>query len=166
MSTNKILPDENSLDVYLITWVTHNSRISERMVKFGVKKGSPVIFNEAMRTAVFKWIKEKIGKENYRALELNVLDDHVHLVLACNENELDGIVRNLKGYSSYLLGRQLNLSVEGEGRKSKIWGVGYSHTWLQSERHIENALEYVRNNLLKHNLSPLKDGLQWIVDEE
>jgi hypothetical protein len=88
---------------YHITWVTHNSRVSERMTEFGVKKGEPFILNDEMRNAVCLYLNDKIRKAGYRVLELNILSDHVHCVLVCEESECDEIMRNLKGYSSYAL---------------------------------------------------------------
>jgi REP element-mobilizing transposase RayT/type I restriction-modification system DNA methylase subunit len=145
---------------YLITWVTHNSRVSERMFEYGVKTGESFILNEVMRNLVCEYLNEKIEKEGYKVLAKNVLDDHVHIVLVCAENEISEIVRNLKGYSSFALSRKLKQSVAEGGRQSKIWAKGSSNTLLESEEHFSNAVEYTNNNHLKHNLPPLNSELQ------
>lgn len=49
----------------------------------------------------------------------------------------------------------LQLSVGGEGRQAKLWAKGSSQTFLESEHHMLNAIEYVENNPLKHNLSKI-----------
>ena len=143
---------EKENKAYHITWATHNSRISERMVKYKVKKGDPFIFTEQMRNDIYKHIIEKIQKNNYNVIEFNVLSDHVHLIILCHEKELNQIVRNLKGYSSFLFCKQLNLSIEGAGRQNKIWAKGYSHTFLRDDEHFLKAIEYVKNNHIKHNI--------------
>ena len=137
---------------YHVTWVTHNSRISERILRFRIKTNEAIIFDEQMRNGVYKYLCEKIERERYQVLGLNVLNDHVHCVLVCDECKLERIVKNLKGYSAFMLNSQLGFSVKGNGRQTKIWAKGYSHTFLQTEKHISNALEYTRNNHLKHGL--------------
>ena len=148
--------NQKNWKAYHITWVTHNSRVSERMVEFGIKTGEPFILDDEIRDNVWLYLNEKIKEKGYRVLELNILNDHAHCILVCEESECEEIVRNLKGYSSYMLARQLKLSVEGKGRQSKIWADGFSATYLQSEEHLNNAIEYVKNNHLKHDISPLQ----------
>ncbi len=143
------------LKAYHVTWVTHNSRVSERMVQFGVRRGEPFIFKENQRNDVYNYLVGKILKEGYKILALNVLDDHVHCIVVCEENELDEIVRNLKGYSSYSLSRQLKLSVDSKGRQSKIWAKGYSHTYIDTDEHLQNGIIYINENHKKHGLAPI-----------
>jgi REP element-mobilizing transposase RayT len=149
------------LKVYHITWVTHNSRLSKRMVKYKVKIGEPVILTNKEREIISKALNEKIKKEKYKVLALNILDDHVHCVLICKKSDVLEIVRNLKGYFSFFLSRNhnhggLKPTIANKGRQTKIWANGYSNTFIETEKHLFNVIEYVQNNHLKHNISSLK----------
>ena len=152
---------EKNWQAYHITWVTHNSRVSEEQYSkqptaLAVGSSQGIWLSDKSREIIAKAITEKIKERNYRVLALNVLNDHVHCVVVCEENELVGIlVQQLKGYSSYEHNRLLQLSVEGEGRQIKLWAKGSSQTLLESEHHMLNAIEYVGNNHLKHNLSEI-----------
>ncbi|MCK4401575.1 transposase [bacterium] len=140
---------------YHITWVTHGSRISERMVKYRIKKSNPVMLDERSREIIAEALAKKAKEQDYRILAVNVLQDHVHCIVVCEEREISGIVRDLKGFSSHEHNRLLQLSVEGEGRQIKLWAKGSSQTLLELERHMLNAIEYVENNHLKHDLSEI-----------
>jgi REP element-mobilizing transposase RayT len=144
---------EKNWKAYHITWVTHGCRISERMVELGVRTGDPVVLDEASRLVIADALAEKIREKQYRVLAVNVLTDHVHCVVVCEEDDAADIVQQLKGYSSHQHNRQLQLSVQGEGRQTKLWAKGSSQTLLESEEHLLNAIEYVENNHLKHYMS-------------
>jgi len=145
--------------VYNVTWVTHNSRVSERMVEYGVRTGEPVVLDEASRSIIAEAIAEKIQEKQYRVLAVNVLADHVHCVVVCEEDDGADIVQQLKGYSSHQHNRLLQLSVQDEGRQNKLWAKGSSQTLIESGEHLTNAVEYVQNNHLKHNISGIGSSL-------
>ncbi|MFP4529586.1 MAG: Eco57I restriction-modification methylase domain-containing protein, partial [Candidatus Kapaibacterium sp.] len=141
------------LQAFHITWATRNSRISERMILTNAQKGEPVYLDEKMIKIVIGAIEEKVREEGLRILAVNVLPDHVHLILVCEEKETEEIVRKLKGYASYRIGRELKLSVAGEGRTTRIWARGYSATGIRGEDHLRKAINYIRYNHIKHGYS-------------
>jgi len=71
---------EKNWKAYHITWVTHNSRVNDRMVELGVRTGDPVVLDEASRLVIADALVEKIQEMQYRVLAVNVLADHVHCV--------------------------------------------------------------------------------------
>ena len=144
---------------YLVTWVTHNSRVSERMVEYGVKTGEPVILGNHERMIVADALADKIREQRYCVLAVNVLEDHVHCVVICEEDNLAEIIQHLKGYSSYTYNRQLQLSDTRGGRQAKLWAKGSSQTWLETEEHLCNAIEYVQYNHSKHGVSDTGSSL-------
>ena len=146
---------EKNWKAYHITWVTHGSRVSERMIELGVRTGDPVVLDEASRLVIADALAEKIREKQYRVLAVNVLLDHVHCVVVCQEDDVADIVQQLKGYSSHQHNRQLQLSVQGEGRQTKLWAKGSSQTLLEPEEHLLNAIEYVQNNHIKHEVSEM-----------
>lgn len=156
-----VTKNEKEFKAFLITWVTHNSRISERMIEYKVQKGEPFILDYEMRNSICRFLNEKIAKEGYQVLAKNVLHDHVHLVLICAEHEIANIIQNLKGYTSFFLGKQLLLSKDKEGRQNKIWAKGSNYSYLDKEKHLLNSIEYTNNNHLKHDIPMIDRELQF-----
>jgi len=152
--------NEKALKAFLLTWVTHNSRVSERMLKYKVKKGEAFLMNFEMSNDVCKYLNEKIKKEKYKILAKNVLSDHIYLVLICSEDELSEITQSLKGYTSFFLGRRLGINAKKEGRQNKIWTKGSDYTYLEKEEHLLNSIEYTNNNHLKHKIPAIDSKLQ------
>ena len=153
MNWEDAFPDvfrRKELKAYHITWVTRNSRVSEEIVKFGKKGGVPVLMDEAAQEIVTEAILEKAEMMNIPVMALSVLSDHVHILIACEESELEKVVQELKGYSSFVLGRRLKSSVAGLGRQRKHWAKGYSATYIRDDKHLRNAIEYIQNNHIKH----------------
>lgn len=160
------------LKTFLITWVTHNSRVSERMIEFSevidyhrennpnLWDGEPFFLDETMRDFLMEKLNEKIRQEHLRVLAKNILRDHVHIVIISTEDEIDEIVRKLKWYTSFCLGRELKLTVADEWRQNKIWAKGSSHTYLDTESHLQNAIEYTRLNHNKHEIPEINSKLQ------
>jgi len=87
---------KNNQKIFHITWVTYGSRISERMIRYKARASTSVFLELNSRKLIYKYLIEKINKEKYLSLSLNILDDHVHLLLRCNTIELSNIIRNLK----------------------------------------------------------------------
>lgn len=54
---------EKIVKAYHIIWVTHNSRVSERMVEFGVRTGIPVILKDDSRLIIADALAEKLQKK-------------------------------------------------------------------------------------------------------
>ena len=154
MNWEDAFPDvfrRKELKAYHVTWVTRNSRVSEEIVKFGKKGGVPVLMDEAAQEIVTEAILEKAKMMNIPVMALSVLSDHVHILIACEESELEKVVQELKGYSSFVLGRRLKSSVAGLGRQRKHWAKGYSATYIRDDKHLRNVIEYIQNNHIKHH---------------
>jgi REP element-mobilizing transposase RayT/type I restriction-modification system DNA methylase subunit len=152
--------NEKKLLPYLITWVTHNSRVSERMIEFGVKKDDPVLFEELSEVKISEFIFDKAQELSFRILAYNVCKDHVHLVLVSTDNERDEVVRQLKGYSSKKYREYLNIDA---AEKFQTWAQKYHYTLLDTKEKLVNAIEYVNNNRIKHDL-PDNKGLKPLVE--
>ena len=87
--------------VYLVTFVTHNSRVSERMIAFGVQSGPPLILSPDDQVQIANSILSACARHGIALLALNVLPDHVHTVLAAvTAEDLAEQVRKIKGCSS------------------------------------------------------------------
>ncbi|MBD2393974.1 transposase [Cyanobacterium aponinum FACHB-4101] len=167
---NSPLPDNPSLSEHwwLVTFVTHNSRVSERMITYGVKKGEPLIFNEENRIFIAEKILESVKNYNLNVITFNVLPDHVHLIIGANtEKELSENIRKIKGFTSFQFQR-FNHWEKGQ----KIWAQKFHREVIEEESHLLNAIEYIENNHLKHSenwgeeiIATWENHLKIIVEE-
>lgn len=117
-----------SQNAYHITWVTHNSRVSERMVTFGVRRGEPLLLDEAQELELTGYLADIIREDGLRVLACNICRDHVHLVLVCAPEERDNLVRKLKGKSTQRYKQQRGLT-----EPLHLWAQKYHYTRLEAE---------------------------------
>ena len=97
----EIIEERKECKAFNITWVTHNSRRRETDMPSKTQGEEPVILDYEDRQAVAQILAERIKEKKYRVLAMNVLEDHVHILLVAEQNEVPKIVQDLKGYSSY-----------------------------------------------------------------
>src|SRR5438876_5084638 len=107
MSRRRILRRKGigDMELFLITWVTHKSRISERMEKYLQTKNKglqPLVLNDADEVEVTRQICNITQQDNLKIIAYKICKDHVHLILACETDDRDNIVRKLKGKSTQL----------------------------------------------------------------
>lgn len=145
------------LKSWFITFVTHNTRCSERMRKNNVKLGTPVIFSENEEIEITKYILQIKQENNLKILAYNICRDHVHMILVCEESERDKIIRKLKGKSTQLFKQNHNITEE-----LHLWAQKYNHKYVERNKTFENMYTYIVNNRIKHQLAQNK-GLQPLV---
>jgi REP element-mobilizing transposase RayT len=107
------------MELFHISWATHNSRISERMEKYNVKPNLATVLSEKDEVQVTRYIAEVVREDKLRMIAYNICADHVHMIIACEAEERDRIVRKLKSVSA----RKFN------------FGKGYSH----SEKNLQQG---------------------------
>jgi len=150
---------------YHITWVTHNSRVSERMIEYKVKKGPGLWLNEKEEVLITGFIRDIVKKDNLRVLAFNICGDHIHMFLVCAPDEIANIVRKLKGKSAQKYKEYLKINKK---EKFHLWAQKFSQTIIRPPRegksHFYNAIEYIKRNREKHNL-PANKGLQPLVTD-
>jgi REP element-mobilizing transposase RayT len=156
---------------YHVTWVTHNSRISERMIEYEavieqkrISKGlhpivTPIILNEQEEIEVASYIAQIVKEDGLRIIAYNICRDHVHLVLVCEGNERDNIVRKLKGKSTQRY--KTSHQIEDEFH---LWAQKYSWTIIRTDEQLSNTIMYIQNNRMKHKI-PDNKGLQPLVED-
>lgn len=149
---------EKDWKIYHITWVTHDSRVSERMIEHKVKKGKPVFLSLTEEIEVAQYLSNIITEDNLRVAEFNICRNHVHLLLVCEEKDKCDIVRKLKGKVTQLY-KQNHKIVES----FSLWAQKYNDTWIDSEERLLNTIDYIRHNREKHGL-PSNKGLQPLVE--
>jgi type I restriction-modification system DNA methylase subunit/REP element-mobilizing transposase RayT len=157
------------LQAYHVIWVTHNSRVSERMMNYEAvikylrtNKGlqplvPPLEMDEQMELDIARHLTHIIAEDNIRVLALNVCRDHIHCLLICEDSERDNIVRTLKGKTTQLYKKQHGITDEFH-----LWAQKYHYNLIESDAELLSVLHYVENNRIKHEL-PDNKGLQPLV---
>ncbi|MFH1612852.1 MAG: TaqI-like C-terminal specificity domain-containing protein, partial [bacterium] len=114
------------------------------------KNNTVVILEDMDRYLLAECIFKSVKKLGIKLFAGTILPDHVHLVIADMGENIEEIVNQIKGYGAFVVNRTLKDSVEGEGRQQHLWAKGCSDTFLDDEKHLFEAIEYVTNNHLKH----------------
>jgi type I restriction-modification system DNA methylase subunit/REP element-mobilizing transposase RayT len=144
-----------------VTWVTHNARTSQRMIDYKVKKGEPFWLDEKLEIFITKEIAMIVKEDELNVLAYNICEDHVHMLLVCEPEELSNIVRKLKGRSSQRLKEHLEVPKD---EKFHLWAQKFDRKPVEDEEGLETVRNYIIRNREKHNLPPNK-GLQPLVAE-
>jgi REP element-mobilizing transposase RayT len=132
--------------LWLVTFVTHNSRVSERMVTYGVEHGNALIFSKEEQLSIAKSVADTCKRYNIAVVAWNVLPDHIHMVIAAeNEQVLIEHVRKIKGYSSHTYQKERKWE-SGQ----HVWAQKYHFKPISNDDALRAALQYVWNNRLKH----------------
>jgi len=162
------------MQAFHVVLTTHNSRTSERMRKYSVKKGSSVYLNLRQELKVTTLIRDIILEMKYKCLAFNICRDHVHIILVCEYEELSSIVKVIKGKSSFLFNKSKlshNLKKLWSARFFRadldVWGLAHlsnKNGWLYEDSYLDNAIEYILNNRMKHELE-VSDELEQIIKE-
>ncbi len=171
---------EKKKKVWHITTATHNSRYSQRMFDNHVKTEKAIWLDEQDEIIITRTIADIVKKDNLNVIEYNICGDHLHLLLVCEKEELSGIVGKLKAIS----GRKYNIEkgitivpatsitrghaplsdtdtdIEGKKEKKKynsLWTQKFGKSEIKDENYLNNAIEYIRNNRVKHELPKSKE---------
>jgi REP element-mobilizing transposase RayT len=133
-------------DLWLVTLVTHNSRVSERMVEYGVQKGHPRLLSPAEQIEVARLLVEACTRHGLPLCAVNLLPDHVHIVTSAESEEaLEQRVGRVKGSVSRSLGKAL-----GEEKGGHLWARKFNRRRLKTPEAARNAIEHVQGNHHKH----------------
>lgn len=135
--------------IHLLTFVTKYSRAPseeialkryDAMMDIGRE---PLVFDSLWSELIWNALKKQMQNIWIKVIAGNVLPDHAHMIIDSNNKGISEIVQKLKGYSAYLYNR----SIQRSGPVRATW---YSDTYLDNEKHLASAVEYVKNNHLKH----------------
>jgi REP element-mobilizing transposase RayT len=159
----KIFKKKNK-KAFHITTAIHDSRTSQRMIDYKVRekramgtmpepKINYLTDNDEM--VIAETVAVLVKEQNLNILAFNICKDHIHIVLVCEEEEVDEIVRKIKGRTA----REVNLNkgfkplVQKEGEKSiPLWTQKFGCKEIVDENQLSNTIDYIKRNRAKHNL--------------
>jgi REP element-mobilizing transposase RayT len=168
---------EKEKKAWHITTATHNSRYSQRMFDNHVKTGDAIWLDEKDEIIISETIAEIVKKDNLNVIEYNICGDHMHLLLVCDEYELPKIVGKIKSMSSravnIVAGKtevetdanhatrghaplSADVSAERGETQTKLWTQKFGKSEIKDENYLNNTIEYIRNNRIKHELPKSK----------
>lgn len=108
---------------------------------------------------ITKYIVKISQDDALRILAYNICEDHMHLILVCEETERDNIIGKLKGKSTQLYKQAHRIKSEFH-----LWAQKYNHSVILNETQLIQTIQYIHNNREKHLLTENK-GLQPLVPE-
>ena len=168
---------EKNKKVWHITTATHNSRYSQRMFDNYVKAGEAVCIYEEDEIIITKTIAEIVKKDKLNVIEYNICGDHLHLLLVCEKEELTGIVGKIKSMTSrsrnvakgYTTKKSESDTTRGHAplsadvaaergeTQTKLWTQKFGKSEIKNDNYLNNTIEYIRNNRVKHELPKSKE---------
>ena len=144
--------EKKSKKLYLVTFVTHNSRISDRMVEFNppefVKELQPFYFENEDYSKIIDLIATGIQKYKIPTVQFTVLPDHIHLLVSAEDEKIvTEQIRKLKGYTSFEFQRYKNWNKS----ENNLWAQKFHKKEIDIEANkITSVISYIENNLEKH----------------
>lgn len=169
------------MDIWHITIVTHNSRVSERMIAYRVKHGEGVFLDAVGELIVTKAMADAVREDDIPIHAYAVCGDHVHMLLQADEDRVPKIVGKLKAQSAraYFDQKGMHYTTEqglmspcsqtrgttpgGRRTRGHLWAQKFNHRLIRSDEQYAHTLAYIRYNRTKHGL-PHNDTLQQLID--
>ena len=175
-----LIEDEPALEAFHCVLTTHNSRTSARMKKYNVKKGPSLRLMLHQEIALTRIIGNIIQESGYRCISFNICIDHVHIILVCSPEKLTAQIQKIKSVSSKEFHR-LNIPMGHDPLKHKghLWSQKFYRATLDvwelntvtqrpgfiyRDSYLQNAINYIRTNRYKHELTISKE-LEFIIQE-
>jgi REP element-mobilizing transposase RayT len=134
---------------YIVTWRTKNSHLLNKPRKVNTPLRKPVYFSFQHRCEIFNYLAQIIQEFKMKSLALNVLDNHVHLVIESDEMDISNQIRKLKSKSTYLFKIAHKYPKE---RRLNLWAVRFNKSPILTKIKLHNSIKYVETNHIKHNL--------------
>ncbi|EKD44362.1 MAG: hypothetical protein ACD_71C00163G0001 [uncultured bacterium (gcode 4)] len=150
-----------SYPLFHITWVTHSSRISERMMLYKVEKGEWIYLSDDQEVEITRFIWDVVRENHFQVLAYNICKDHVHILLVCKKEELPDMIRKLKWKSAQKFKEWLWV---GKDEVYHLWAQKYNISYVENNEKFREVMKYIEYNRVKHWLSDNK-GLQPLVHE-
>lgn len=151
---SKILSSYSDVDfskesLFHVTTATHNSRPSSRPQALEWESDKAIKLTIEEEIFITDVIKQIVKENNYKILAYNICQDHLHLLIACEEKQLPEIMQNIKGKTSF--------------ERNKVFENKYEHLWAQKygckkifdKEQLENTISYIEYNREKHKLPSL-----------
>ena len=99
--------------VWHVTTATHNSRYSQRMFNYHIETGDAEWIDKHDEIVITQTVRDIALADKLHILEYNLCGDHMHLLLACTDEELPGIVGKIKSLTAKNRNRERGYTISG-----------------------------------------------------
>ncbi|WP_051929404.1 TaqI-like C-terminal specificity domain-containing protein [Flavobacterium sp. 83] len=172
-----------------ITTAIHDSRTSQRMIDYKVREKramgtmpEPQInyLTDNDEMVIAETVSILVNEQHLNILAFNICKDHIHIVLVCEEEEVNEIVRKIKGRTAREVNKNNGINpiidkdynngfkpiVESTGEKSiPLWTQKFGCKEIVDENQLTNTINYIKTNRAKHNLPDNSNkGFKSLVD--
>lgn len=173
---------EKNKKAYHITTAIHDSRTSERMEKYEVRKRRDfgtnpypniVYFTPEDDFVITKTLKEIVEEDELNILAFNICGDHIHVLIVCELEKIPRIMQKIKAVTSKNTRQHPPLHSDTrqhaalQKKKNKpLWQQKYSAPKeITSSQQLTNTLNYIEGNRRKHDLKAHPKETQDLIDE-
>jgi type I restriction-modification system DNA methylase subunit/REP element-mobilizing transposase RayT len=159
-----------------ITTATHDSRTSERMVKYKVRekrnngtrpKAEAVWLANDEEVLVTTVVAEIVIEDELNVMAYNICRDHMHLLLVCEQDEVSRIMQKIKSKTARAVNIHRGVTVPQQTREHvslsaplptqhSLWTQKFGCKEITNEDQLWNTVEYIKTNREKHELPPLE----------
>ncbi|SEA25895.1 Eco57I restriction-modification methylase domain-containing protein [Psychroflexus halocasei] len=182
---------EKNNKIYHITTAIHDSRTSPRMKRYKVRERrdggtnpypNVVYFTPEDDYIVTKSISEMVEEDQLKLLAYNICGDHIHLLIACEIEEVPSIMQKLKSVTSRKVNKARK-STKGhatrgheestrghdplrEEKNKPLWQQKYSQPKeVTSHEQLNNTINYIQRNRSKHELPQHPRATQALINQ-
>ncbi len=171
---------------YHIKTAIHDSRTSDRMVKYKVRQRremgtnpypNVIYFTPEDDLVITRTIAEIVKEDHLNLIAYNICADHIHLLLVCDIKDVPSIMQKIKAITAKHVNREREkenivftrehapLQEKKKKKKRKpLWQQKYSMPKeITSARQMNNTINYIQNNRSKHELPEHSTEIQDII---
>jgi len=189
---------EKNKKLYHITTAVHDSRTSKRMMDFKVRERREmgtnpypniIYFTKEEDLILTEAIAEIVAKDHLKLVAYNICADHMHLLMACDINEVASIMQKIKSITAkrvndarYITSDYFTMGHDPlqndhnplqndhnplrnkDKNRKPVWQQKYSAPKeIKSEKQLQNTITYIQNNRTKHQLPQHEKTIESII---
>ncbi len=131
---------EKDKKAFHITTATHDSRTSERMIKYKVREkrdngtkphADPEWLSMDEELLITKIVSEIVIEDQLNVLAYNICGDHMHLLLVCEEGEVPRVMQKIKSKTARAVNIHRGITREHAPLSNAERGVTQHSLWTQ-----------------------------------
>lgn len=160
--SSRVFQNEN-IRIFHVTCVLHDCRQSARMEKLKIQNKKHSWLSSLEEQKLTEIIGNIVQDKGFIVFTFTICRDHVHMILASEEDELTKIVQQIKGISA----RKFNIWKQDKGfkplaPKTSLWAQKFNQKLITTEKQLYQTFQYIIHNRKKHGL-PKSSKLNQII---